>query len=798
MKKIFSLLLACFAVIAAQAQSFTSFEVVGALTQVSTRTNDLEVVVPNNFDLSNVDFAYQLESGSELDGPLPVDFSTLATQVIKLKKSDNSGSKTLNLTIKKINPSSLPFSKDFANSTGNKTADWTIETIGWAFAGIDITQAGNARYGTKAVSFIVAFNEAPKSVAYKINCLSAPLAATEDFIVEASANGTTWRTLREFVAGDLTTTLTLYTENLQSSDRYVRWVYLNRTTHNLNINNIVVTEADEVPGIGAPLNIAATGYGLNKFTVKNALQLYTKASSTTRAALELHAVVAQDFDFSKPANAVLETASGYTADPATLPTNFSTPQTVKFTKDADGTENIWTINVKPIKQATTLPLELSFNNENQSVWNSEVVGWATAGTNAARGATVAFDGPNVSFIIGFTQEAKTLSYDLFVNAAGVAFPAAAVFDILTADESASTWTPLYQYNNTFPLPASDAANLNHKLSLSSDVRYVKFVYTNRTESRNINLNNIIVSDEETTTWKGISTAWNLAANWSNGVPVASDDVIIPDGLVNYPLIPDGTTLNKIIFEHGAGADLAGTLTATVQVDYMVTASKWYAIGFPFAIATVYNHDYVELYGAEYATLTAYIPGEQQGDFWLRGYTGTAFAPVANGLIEANTGYIVQFPSWTDGHNISFISAPIILNNATLTWTAATATQQLVANPTLNTINLTPDYQSRNNYKPDMDNNRFLLLSDEAEHDLKAFESAIISSKSSVENLTEVGFSNEITEIRKPGETYDPIIDVRYYTLQGVSVGQPTNNGIYIVKYIRQSQKAEVSKIIIKK
>ncbi|MFT3679562.1 MAG: hypothetical protein QM791_04780 [Ferruginibacter sp.] len=47
------------------------------------------------------------------------------------------------------------------------------------------------------------------------------------------------------------------------------------------------------------------------------------------------------------------------------------------------------------------------------------------------------------------------------------------------------------------------------------------------------------------TWTGnSSTAWNNTANWSSGVvPTATNDVIIPGGRTNYPIITNGQTVN---------------------------------------------------------------------------------------------------------------------------------------------------------------------------------------------------------------------------------------------------------------
>jgi hypothetical protein len=503
MRKIFTLLLAVFAASAAQAQGFSSISVPGAYTDAGIRPGQplIHFVVPNTFDRTNVAVQYTVEEGSELVGEFPTNFT--ATQTVTVKKTDDSApAKNWKITLNPITPAPLPLAHDF--STDQTTADWTPATIGWAYAGIDIAQTSVARYGNPGITFIAAFNESPKDVTYTLQSLGGGFVDGSQFDVDASANGITWRTIRSFqgTATGVPTTNTEYTTDLAATDRFVRWVYVTRQgSINVNLRKFSISKGeggsvDPDLGNGAPLNIANSGYGLGKFSVKNALQVYTKASSTTRTALELHAVVVEDFDFTTPANAVLEAASGYTSDPATLPTNFATPQTVKFTKTADGTENSWTIYVKPIKPATTLPLELYFDDGNLSEWDNEVVGWATAGTNVNRAATVAFDSDKTSFIVGFTQPAKTLRYDLFINdVAPAAIPDDASFEIQTADESAKTWTLLYKYDKDNQIPARDAESVNHQLDLTSDVRYIKFVYANRgTGGKNLNLNNIIVSD----------------------------------------------------------------------------------------------------------------------------------------------------------------------------------------------------------------------------------------------------------------------------------------------------------------
>lgn len=62
-----------------------------------------------------------------------------------------------------------------------------------------------------------------------------------------------------------------------------------------------------------------------------------------------------------------------------------------------------------------------------------------------------------------------------------------------------------------------------------------------------------------TTWTGsVSADWNTAGNWTVGVPLATDEVVIPD-VTNDPVISTTTALAFSIQVH-SGARL--TITAT--------------------------------------------------------------------------------------------------------------------------------------------------------------------------------------------------------------------------------------------
>ena len=71
------------------------------------------------------------------------------------------------------------------------------------------------------------------------------------------------------------------------------------------------------------------------------------------------------------------------------------------------------------------------------------------------------------------------------------------------------------------------------------------------------------------TWSGaVSTDWNTAGNWDNGVPTASEEAQIPAGLSRYPVIGSNVSVAKVTLESGTGALLTvsgGTLSVSDDI-----------------------------------------------------------------------------------------------------------------------------------------------------------------------------------------------------------------------------------------
>ncbi|NDV79502.1 hypothetical protein D0T57_11020 [Dysgonomonas sp. 511] len=159
--------------------------------------------------------------------------------------------------------------------------------------------------------------------------------------------------------------------------------------------------------------------------------------------------------------------------------DFTQAQNVKISKQ-DESKN-WTISVKQLKPAS-LPFVLSFSDSNGSVYNSDVVGWATYGTDETKPTVARFGDKNVSFYVAFDGVAKEVSYKL--TAVGTVFDGK-----FLVEESADgkKWTVIAEYNdkNTFE---KDSEFTNQ---LSEDSRFVRWTYADR-KKVNVNLNDISI------------------------------------------------------------------------------------------------------------------------------------------------------------------------------------------------------------------------------------------------------------------------------------------------------------------
>lgn len=246
MRKIFTFLLTCAFATSLSAQNFMKFDAIDgsgvkALNGLAHRTGagQMEILVPTNFDLTNVAVDYQIAETDELLSAMPTNFSS--PQKVNLKSPTST--KEWTITFKKVKPSALPIELNF--SATNLSSDWTADTEGWAGASIDPAQNKVVRFSNVTTAFVTAFSDAPKAVTYKIFSVGAT-AFTGIFDVFTSADGNTWDTAEQFNTTNpmATGSAQEYSLTLAPSVRYIKWVYTERAGTNVTLNNILVEKAE--------------------------------------------------------------------------------------------------------------------------------------------------------------------------------------------------------------------------------------------------------------------------------------------------------------------------------------------------------------------------------------------------------------------------------------------------------------------------------------------------------------------------------------------------------------------------
>lgn len=101
----------------------------------------------------------------------------------------------------------------------------------------------------------------------------------------------------------------------------------------------------------------------------------------------------------------------------------------------------------------------------------------------------------------------------------------------------------------------------------------------------------------TSTWAGTtSNDWGTASNWSpSSIPSASSDVVIPNGLTNYPTISSAVTVNSITIASGASLIANAAVTGNTTYTRNLPTTNWYLVSAPVSGETredvIANHTF---------------------------------------------------------------------------------------------------------------------------------------------------------------------------------------------------------------
>jgi hypothetical protein len=208
---------------------------------------------------------------------------------------------------------------------------------------------------------------------------------------------------------------------------------------------------------------------------------------------------------------------------------------------------------------------------------------------------------------------------------------------------------------------------------------------------------------------------------------------------------------------------------------------------------IYENSTVEKYGVK---LNAY--NGSAGDFWLQEYNGANDEFQYVDAMEAGKGYVIQFPDYFNNKEITFVSEnnPVLKNTTSNSILNNYSGYGLVANPSVANITSLSEIGSAGEqgayYVYDSGTNNFGLVSGNATFTIKPFESIGIALAYEGQLRSSLG-SGAVTRWDRISGEDDPVVQTRYYNLQGIEIGRPPKLGVYIEKRIYASQKVEVYK-----
>jgi hypothetical protein len=217
-----------------------------------------------------------------------------------------------------------------------------------------------------------------------------------------------------------------------------------------------------------------------------------------------------------------------------------------------------------------------------------------------------------------------------------------------------------------------------------------FIYggANLLDSKNCTEIAIAVNLGSYIAWTGTTdNNWLTTSNWSTGsIPSTSDDIVIPNGLANYPTIGTATIINHVTIQ--SGASLVANATVTGDVTYKRTLTdKWHLVSSPVSGETIEN----------LRTVNTFIAGSGGDRIGLAPYDNndTAWNYQTNsstGPITPGQGFSTKFAaagdiSFTGSINTSSVNYPITQGT--------TSDFNLVGNPYTSYMNLGTFFTNNN-------------------------------------------------------------------------------------------------------
>lgn len=184
-----------------------------------------------------------------------------------------------------------------------------------------------------------------------------------------------------------------------------------------------------------------------------------------------------------------------------------------------------------------------------------------------------------------------------------------------------------------------------------------------------------------------SNAWDNYTNWSNGIPGASTDVVIPSGLPSYPTLGSAGTCHNISMAQGASLLDNGYLavTGTANVDRSITGASqsWHLLSSPVAGQAI-QPEFVP-FQVPPTTTEDFLAWYGPAGIWVN-YKNTTTAPTWN-MANGNTdftpgkGYLVEYEATSPTkHFQGVLNTGTVSYTMTNSGTGAYSAYNLAGNP----------------------------------------------------------------------------------------------------------------------
>ena len=167
-----------------------------------------------------------------------------------------------------------------------------------------------------------------------------------------------------------------------------------------------------------------------------------------------------------------------------------------------------------------------------------------------------------------------------------------------------------------------------------------------------------------TIWSGNTDIdWDTASNWSDGIPVSTSDILIPNSLTYYPTASSAVTVNSVKMASGSSLKAQSTFSGSISYNRNLLTNNWYLVSSPVAGET-YDDYYVAANGIALGTgnnrgIALYTANDDSWDYMQAGETTSFSTGTGYSVKRTSTGDV----SFTGSMNTNDAGVDVVLSSA---------------------------------------------------------------------------------------------------------------------------------------